>query len=100
MIQGVSTLSISPAITRTKLSQLRFRMVDVLRLRIQTYAELREDQNASGQAVAVLFFASLSLAFGYSVWNLNYQGRPLATDSVLIGTFTYLLGSLLANLVW
>src|SRR2546428_5064925 len=83
------------AITKVKLSQLWSRMLRTARFKSDAYLELANDKGATGQAVAVLFLAALSYAFGFTLFN-----GPLVLYSVLVGILTSLLLSLIAGLVW
>ncbi len=70
-------------------------MLKVSRFNSTTYGELREDENATGQAVAALFLASLSYAIGFTLFT-----EPFALYSLLVGIMSRLLLSMLAGLVW
>ena len=83
------------AITRVKLSQLASRMLKAGRLSTDTYLELAKDKSANGQAIAVLFLATLGYSIGYTLLI-----GPLALDSILVGILTYLIISLMAGLLW
>ena len=60
-----------------------------------TYLELREDESATGQAVAALFLACLSYGIGFTLFTVQ-----LVLYSVLVGILANLILSLLAALVW
>ncbi len=69
-------------------------MLKVFRFDSQTYLELKEDKNATGQAVAALFLACLGRGIG------NSLQPPLAIDLVLVGILAGLILSLVAGLLW
>ncbi len=70
-------------------------MLKASRLRSDTFLELKEDESATGQAIAALFLACLSYGIGFTLFT-----KPLALDAVLVGILTYLILSLLAGLIW
>lgn len=82
-------------ITRDKLRQLASRMLGASRFSSDTYLELKEDETATGQAVAALFFACLAYGIGFTLFTVQ-----IALDSVLVGILANLILSLLAGLVW
>jgi hypothetical protein len=83
------------AITGEKLRQLVSRVFKASRFNSDAYLELKEDEKATGQAVAALFLACLGYAIGFTLFTVQ-----LALDAVLVGILANLLLSLLAALVW
>ena len=76
-------------------------MLKVSRLSSSAYVELRNDETATGQAVAALFLACLGYALGFTTLKILVLGElPWALDSLLVGTLSQLLLSMLAALVW
>lgn len=84
-----------PAVTKLKLSQLWLRMLKVARFKRETYLELRNDEQSTGQAVAALFLASLSYAIGITLF-----AQSIALYSLLVGVLSQLILSMLAGLIW
>lgn len=92
---GKLSLPQDRAVTRLKLHKLWSRMLQVARFDSETYLELKEDNTATGQAVAALFFACLSYGIGFALLT-----SPFALYAILVGVLARLLLSLLAGLVW
>ena len=84
-----------PAVTRLKIRQLWSRMLKVSRLSSSTYTELRNDETATGQSIAVLFLASLSYAIGFSL-----LFEPFELYSLVVGIMARLILSMFAGLIW
>ncbi len=74
-------------------------MLKVARFRGQTFQEIRNDKGATGQAVAVLFCATLSYGVGFSIF-LGFQSGALTLDGIIIGALTNMILSLIAALLW
>jgi Yip1-like protein len=67
----------------------------VSRFNSQTYLEIRDDANSTGQAVAALFLACLSYAIGFALF-----AQDFVFYSFLVRILSQLLLSMLAALVW
>jgi Yip1-like protein len=70
-------------------------MLRVFRFNSQNYLELRDDENATGQAVAALFLVALSYAVGFALFI-----GPFDFYSLLVGVMSQLILSMLAGLIW
>jgi Yip1-like protein len=70
-------------------------MLRVFRFNSGTYLEIRNDETATGQAIAALFLASLSYAIGFS-----FLTESLDLYSLVVGALTQLIISMMAGLVW
>src|SRR2546428_545521 len=76
MLQGPE-----PPITGRKIRQLGSRIYRIARFDRETFRELKEDKNATGQAVAVLLLVGLSYGLGFSIFN----GVQYATSALNLG---------------
>ncbi len=74
-------------------------MLRVARLDGVAFQELRNDKEATGQAVTVVFLVSLSYGIGFSVFS-GFKSGVFALDKILIGVLTHTILSLLAVLLW
>ncbi len=70
-------------------------MWKVSRLSSSTYLELRNDETATGQSIAVLFFASLSYAIGFGL-----LFEPFGLYGLVVGIMARLILSMFAALIW
>jgi len=70
-------------------------MRDVLRFNNRIYQEVRDDNSATSQAVAVLFLAGLGYSLGYT-----FRVGPFDLESIIVSIFTRVLLSLLVGLLW
>ncbi len=75
------------------------RMKKVARFNGATFLELRNDAKATGQAVAVLAFASLSYGVGLALSNANSSGN-FALYGIIVVTLATVLLSMIALLIW
>src|SRR5467141_1411913 len=69
-------------ITGRKIRQLGSRIYHLARFDKETFRELKEDKNATGQAVAVLLLVGLSYGLGFSIFN-GLQKSTLSPDFVI-----------------
>ncbi len=101
MSQGVTRLSLpqGPAVTKAKIRQLGSRMLRVFKLSGTNYIELRNDETATGQSIAALFFASIGYAIGYSLFVQNLV-QYYDFYGLLVSTLTGLIISMFAALIW
>ena len=70
-------------------------MLKVFLFNSETYLELRDDENATGQGVAALFLVALSYAVGFALFI-----GPLELYSLLVGVISQVILSMLAGLIW
>jgi Yip1 domain len=87
------------AITGRKLRQLGSRAYHVARFDSQTLSELKEDKNATGQAVAVLLLVGLSYGLGFSIFN-GLQKSVLSLEFVISQTLANMIVTDFAIFVW
>ncbi len=88
-----------PPVTRFKIGQMLSRMKKVARLEGATFLELRNDDKATGQAIAVLALASLSYGVGLALSYANSAGN-FALYGIIVRTFFTILISMIALLIW
>ena len=70
-------------------------MLKTARFDSETYLEIRNDKNATSQAVAVLFLAGLGYSIGYTL-----RVGPLTLDNIIVSILTRVILSLIVGLVW
>ncbi len=70
-------------------------MIRVSKFSSSAYLEIRNDEAATGQAVAVLFVASLSYAIGFA-----FLFQPFELYSLVVGALAQLIISMFAALIW
>src|SRR5260370_38442442 len=86
-------------ITGRKIRQLGSRIYHVARFDKETFRELKEDKNATGQAVAVLLLVGLSYGLGFSIFN-GIQKSTLSPDFVISQTLANMIVTDFATFVW
>ena len=86
-------------ITRSKIRQLGSRIYHVARFDRETLRELKEDTNATGQAVAVLLIVGLSYGLGFSIFS-GLQKSTLSPDFVISQTLANMIVTDFAIFVW
>ncbi len=74
-------------------------MLKVARFRGETFQDIRNDKAANGQAIAVLFLATLSYGIGFSFF-VAFQNSDLSLEGIIVGTLTNIILSLIAALLW
>ncbi len=88
-----------PPVTRSKIGQMWTRMRKVARFDGATLLELRNDNMATGQAIAVLALVSLSYGVGWALSNA-YSDGDFALYGIIVRTFATMLLSMIALLIW
>src|SRR6266851_7031496 len=86
-------------ITGRKIRQLESRIYHVARFDRETFRELKEDKNATGQAVAVLLLVGLSYGLGFSIFN-GLQKSTLSPNFVISQTLANMIVTDFAIFVW
>ena len=86
-------------ITGRKIRQLGSRIYHVARFDRETFRELKEDKNATGQAIAVLLLVGLSYGLGFSIFN-GLQKSTLSPNSVISQTLANMIVTDFAIFVW
>ena len=86
-------------ITGRKIRQLASRIYHISRFDQATFIELKEDTNATGQAVAVLLLVGLSYGLGFSIFN-GLQKSTLSPDFVISQTLANMIVTDFAVFVW
>jgi len=94
MLQGPE-----PPITGRKIRQLGSRIYRIARFDRETFRELKEDKNATGQAVAVLLLVGLSYGLGFSIFN-GLQKSTLSPDFIISQTLANMIITDFAIFVW
>ncbi len=74
-------------------------MLKAARLRGETFQEIRNDGAATGQALAVLFLATLSYGIGFSIF-VAFQSGDFTLQGLIIGALANMMLSLIAALLW
>jgi len=87
------------AITRRKIQQLGSRIYRIARFDRETFREVRDDKNATGQAVAVLLLVGLSYGLGFSLFN-GLQKSTLSLNFVISQTLANMIVTDFAVFVW
>ena len=85
--------------SRFQLGLMWSRVKNVSRLDRETVLELREDKSATGQSIAVLVLATLSLGLGNSLLT-EFRGNDISPYGIIVGTLTSLLTGSFAGFVW
>ncbi len=75
------------------------RVRQVVRLDPEGILQLKADKNATGQAVAVLVFAALSIGAGTTVL-LELRSNSLSPYGIIVGSLTGLVSGCFAGFVW
>lgn len=88
-----------PPITRFKIGEMWSRIKKVARFDGATFLELRNDDKATGQSIAVLALASLSYGVGRGLLDSN-SSAGFALYEFIIATFVTMLLSMIALLIW
>ncbi len=91
------SIKMEPTITESKLRQMFSRMLRVARFDGKTFLELKNDDKATGQAVAVVALAALSYGIGF---NLLFQSGNLVLPELALLVLTSMFTGLFAALVW
>ena len=86
-------------ITGRKIQQLGSRIYRVARFDRDTFRELKEDKNATGQAVAVLLVVGLSYGLGFSIFN-GLQKSTLSPNFVISQTLANMIVTDFAIFIW
>jgi len=86
-------------ITGRKIQQLGSRIYRIARFDRETFREIRDDKNATGQAVAVLLLVGLSYGLGFSIFN-GLQKSTLSLDFVISQTLANMIITDFAVFVW
>ena len=86
-------------ITGHKIRQLLSRIYHTARFDHATFLELKDDTNATGQAVAVLLLVGLSYGLGFSFLN-GLQKSTLSADFVISQTLANMIVTDFAIFVW
>jgi len=86
-------------ITGRKIQQLGSRIYHIARFDRETFCEVRDDKNATGQAVAVLLLVGLSYGLGFSIFN-GLQKSTLSLDFVISQTLANMIVTDFAVFVW
>ena len=86
-------------ITGRKIQQLGSRIYRVARFDRGTFRELKEDENATGQAVAVLLLVGLFYGLGFSIFN-GLQKSTLSLNFVISQTLANMILTDFAIFVW
>ena len=85
--------------TESKLHLMLSRVLKVARFDGETFRELKEDQKATGQAVAIVAFGGISYGLGLALIDVAGTSTFSATG-LLIGTLVGLILALFAAIVW
>ena len=92
-------LQTEPAITQSKLRQMFSRMVRVSRLDGSAFLELRNDEKATGQAVAVVALATLSYGIGFNLF-IGFQTNNFRATDLVVEILTTMIIGMFSTLVW
>src|SRR5712691_7345639 len=86
-------------ITGRKIQQLGSRIYRIATFDRETFREVRDDKNATGQAVAVLLLVGLSYGLGFSIFN-GLQKSTLSLDFVISQTLANMIVTDFAVFIW
>ena len=86
-------------ITGRKIQQLGSRIYRIARFDRESFREVRDDKNATGQAVAVLLLVGLSYGLGFSIFN-GLQKSTLSLNFVISQTLANMIVTDFAVFVW
>ncbi len=93
------SIEMEPTITESKLRQMFSRMLRVARFDGKTFLALKNDDKATGQAVAVVMLAALSYGIGFNLL-LGFQSGNLVLPELALPVLTSMITGLFAALVW
>src|SRR3989442_4896175 len=94
MLQGPE-----PPITGRKIRQLGSRIYRIARFDKDAFRELKEDRNATGQAIAVLLLVGLSYGLGFSIFS-GLQTKSLSPSQLISGTIANMIFTDFAAFIW
>ncbi len=86
-------------ITGRKIRQFGLRIYRTARFDTATVQELKEDRNATGQAVAVLLLVGLSYGLGFSTFT-GLQTHSLSPNQLISGTIANMIFTDFAAFIW
>src|SRR2546421_10094125 len=86
-------------ITRQKLQQLGLRIIRTARFDKDAFRELKEDRNATGQAIAVLLLVGLSYGLGFSIFS-GLQTNSLSPNQLISRTIANMIFTDFAAFIW
>ncbi len=86
---------------RFQLRLMWSRMVRASRLDVDVLKELKEDKRFTGQAVAVLVLAALSLGIGYTVFiETWFQAGGISLYGLIVGSLANMISSCFSAFLW
>ncbi len=86
-------------VSRFQLRQMWTRVKNVTRLNAEGVLELKEDRQATGQSIAVLVLATLSLGVGFAVFTA-FQGHSLSVYGIIVGGLGNMISFSFSAVVW
>src|SRR5437667_6054085 len=85
--------------SRFQLELMWSRIKRVSRLDRDEILELKQNKNATGQAVAVLVFAALALGVGNTLFT-ELQNKSVSAYGIIVGSLASIVTGCFAELVW
>lgn len=88
-----------PVITESKLLLMWSRMLKVAKFDSKTFLELKEDEKATGQGVAIVALAGVSLGLGMALIDA-VSTSTFSPTALLLGGLLGVITAIFASLVW